>query len=803
MTKRKVLLLSISLTLAVLITIAAGHGGIVTGQADVVNLYNDSDKVVSIGMDKTETLALRFFATTEFNGLEFYVTSSMIQRSKIQFDLYKWNGDYRQTVSGEAVQSFEATRFARNSWVKFEFTGNEKEGEYLVVLSDFEGSVNLGKTTVDKENVTLYYNGFDMAGAMQAKLNYVHTPQNKLSELTKSVGEDKLMRESRPDTYVATDGLGRTLPTYEEVGDLKEDKFVGMFFWTWHSSFSGTVPRNVTEILKEHPDILHDFNAKEWGGQNDSYFWNEPIYGYYNGRDPWVFRKQAELLADAGVDVLIFDNSNNVGTFLDGVKVLLETFAQAREDGVRTPQISFLMNFFESGWSDTVVQLRQLYTEIYRPGKYKDLWFHWKGKPLMMSYPDKLNPSDELEAEILDFFTYRPAQPSYTMGQARPDQWGWCSIYPQQVYTNEEGKPEQITVSVAQNHNDKRGLTAMNGERVFGRHWINAKKDYDTRENAIFYGANFEEQFNYALEVNPEFIFITGWNEWRAGRYKEWCGVENAFPDQFDDAFSRDIEPSKGQLKDHYYYQLVSFIRKYKGMSKPEVASSGKTIDINSDEDMWKGVKPYFVAYEGNTLHRNSPGYVGYHYENTTGRNDIIGSKVTFDNDYVYFMVETKDNLTPHTDAAWMRLFIDVEGVEGPNWETFEYIINRESPGDKAVIEKSTGGWNWEKVGDVDYGVNGNRLQIKVPKSMLGIEGNKFIVNFKWSDNMQVDGDIMDFYVNGDVAPGGRFKYRYASYDYISKSSSIGKVLGIVGGSILALGLLAFAGITFTKKKRK
>jgi len=27
------------------------------------------------------------------------------------------------------------------------------------------------------------------------------------------------------------------------------------------------------------------------------------------------------------------------------------------------------------------------------------------------------------------------------------------------------------------------------------------------------------------------------------------------------------------------------------------------------------------------------------------------------------------------------------------------------------------------------------------------------------SDNMQVDGDILDFYKNGDVAPGGRFMF--------------------------------------------
>lgn len=33
--------------------------------------------------------------------------------------------------------------------------------------------------------------------------------------------------------------------------------------------------------------------------------------------------------------------------------------------------------------------------------------------------------------------------------------------------------------------------------------------------------------------------------------------------------------------------------------------------------------------------------------------------------------------------------------------------------------------------------------------------------NFKLSDNMQADGDIMDFYQNGDVAPGGRFMFEF------------------------------------------
>jgi hypothetical protein len=36
-------------------------------------------------------------------------------------------------------------------------------------------------------------------------------------------------------------------------------------------------------------------------------------------------------------------------------------------------------------------------------------------------------------------------------------------------------------------------------------------------------------------------------------------------------------------------------------------------------------------------------------------------------------------------------------------------------------------------------------------------------LDFKWADNLQQPGDVMDFYVSGDVAPQGRFKYRYVA----------------------------------------
>ena len=576
------------------------------------------------------------------------------------------------------------------------------------------------------------------------------------------------------DSWAATDALGRKVCEYGEAGDRKKDKFVAMFYWTWHQMGIDTAyqVKNITEIIRRYPEAMKDYNHPAWGTSKPGlYYWEQPLLGYYKTTDPWVLRKHAEMLADAGVDAVFFDCTNGSQTWRESYEALMKTWDQAQKDGVKVPKIAFMLPF--APVQHSLVSLRQLYEEVYEPEFYKNLWFMWEGKPCIMAYPDNLTDSPKDKA-IAVFFTFRPPQAGYyTDGPiaTRYDEWSWLQIYPQHGFAKKaDGTFEQISVGVAQNTSpDKKGRCgAFNVKDAYGRNF-SVLKGFDPRVDGYLYGWNFQEQWNRALELDPELVFVTGWNEYIAGRVADWPPHRPyymGFPDQYDWNCSRDIEPNAGwgDKGDVYYLQLVDNIRKFKGMYRQEKASAPKTIRIGR-ADGWDDVAPYFASYKGNTMHRDHHGRYDEYYTNNTGRNDIVGAKVARDADNVYFYVETADKLTPATDRNWMLLLIDVDRDKATGWNGYDLIVNRTSPhGKKAVIEKNVGGrWEWEAVGESKFAVNGNKLELAIAKQLMNLTGDDVDIEFKWNDNMQENGNIMDFYVNGDTAPGGRFNYVYTT----------------------------------------
>ncbi len=589
--------------------------------------------------------------------------------------------------------------------------------------------------------------------------------------------------------WIVTDGLGRVMVTNTQTGDLR-DKEVAIFYWTWHGQFANEGQRafnnqeNINKLIEmgktERDYVTNDISKlNSWGIKTSSgyHFWDQPIYGYYSANDEWVIRKQAELLAAADVDVVFFDNTNGTYTWMESAKRVMKVFSEARAQGVDAPYVSFMLPFGQG--NDTNTQLVQLYNQIYKQNYYSDIWYRRDGKPMIMAHAGGLSSADATQKTISEFFTFRANVADYLQQENAPGrQWGWLSRFPQAYFHDSDGNIEQITVGTAINHDYVNSVIAPMslGQNVIGRTWTS--HGYDTRENAIFYGACFAEQWENALAVDPELVFVTAWNEWVAMRIGHWpaaSGYSNCFVDQYNAEFSRDCEPSAGILKDYYYYQLADYIRQFKGTNPIEAASDPKLMDVNGGYGQWANVGPVYNDYFG-LPDRDALGYTDpntgkrLHYTNDTGRNDIYDAKVARDYESIYFMVRTVEDLTPYTDAHWMNLYIDMGEDKGTTWENYEFILNKQNPKNEttAILERFTGnGYETEVVGEVSYSVKGNVLTVCIPKTMLGIDAEdmEFEFGFKWTDNTFVgdDGDIMKWYVNGDVAPVGRFNYCYTT----------------------------------------
>lgn len=110
-----------------------------------------------------------------------------------------------------------------------------------------------------------------------------------------------------------------------------------------------------------------------------------------------------------------------------------------------------------------------------------------------------------------------------------------------------------------------------------------------------------------------------------------------------------------------------------------------------------------------------------------------------------------------------MLLLIDVDRDKSTGWEGYDFVINRGiKVGGKTTLERNVRGeWIWEQVGDIKYFTSGKVLVVSVPKKLINADKEPLNLEFKWSDNMQEEGNPMDFYVNGDVAPSARFNYVY------------------------------------------
>ncbi len=571
----------------------------------------------------------------------------------------------------------------------------------------------------------------------------------EVGERTRAVSRGSAdYRDIYPDTWVATDALGRSMPTFEEVGPPKRDheRVVGIFYITWHRDANAKRPApysaDVSKILAADPEArLH---AKHPLWKEHSYHWGEPEMGYFLSKDEWVIRRDMSMLADAGVDVLVMDVTNAV-RYWDEWDVVFSVMERMKAEGNRVPRFCF---WAFNGPVITVVQ--DLYDRIYKERKYEDLWFYWDGKPLLLynhnpkvdanrggirhpnphydpaaktdpEHPHYGDPdyTEEFYAdytkEVKDFFTLRSMWWGYYKWQGErfvgtEDRWSFGydlgdpnvrNMDPEDLVSRHRGIREEAAVTPAQHASSLIGKSwsRKNGEPELNEYdlpvptyvpWLGR-----TVEHPEGYGIYFQERWDEALKADPRFLYINDWNEWTAGKYDAPEGQtypfmrrrsDFRFIDQYNAEFNRTIQPMKGGYTDNYYMQMAQNIRRYKGVRPVPRIRGLSSIRIDGDFSDWRSVEVEYRDTVGDVVRRDYPGYGGLHYTDDSGRNDIVTCKVAVDGTNVFFYVETNDDLTPHTDSNWMFLLIDADRDHATGWYGYDFLINREVLSDKETM---------------------------------------------------------------------------------------------------------------------
>lgn len=620
-------------------------------------------------------------------------------------------------------------------------------------------------------------------------------------------------REVSYQNWVASDDLGRVTRMGSQLGAQKKDKYVGIFYFLCVVGAGIHVQDNTKIYLESGVDGLKTY-LKQKGGEG---YWAEPYFGYYRNTDTWVYRKHAYMLDAAGVDFVFLDVSNSE-TFDKAHLALFDTWLQIRKEGGQTPQICFLTGNTEGRLESHMNRLLRTVYSDKNYEKYEELFFQWEGKPLIFGNPSGL--SDEMKA-VLKNFTVRGCW----AWENQDGYWNWL----QEVHYDEatgkyymdkgrdpSGNFEQLAVAMGHHPSTSKGRSFVKGVQP-----NNGKNDFEFSSETAGLGLGFASQFEIAIEMDPQIIMITGWNEWIAGlprdaSYTHFANTDvdgYIYIDQFNPEFSRDGEPMKIRsgvgFGDNYYYQMVDYIRKFKGIDAELLAGGQDTIDIHGDLSQWDHVSPEFRDTIGDTAFRNEPSYdLEFRYINNSGRNDFDYAKVSQDHDSLYFFVKTVHDIVWDDGENCMNLYIDLDKNHETGWEGYDYVLNRSHSDTHMTLEKFIGNtWEGENIGEAEYVLLGDSLIVKVEKSRFGIEsGNMINFDFKWSDHSTTSGNVMEFMDLGDTAPNDRFKFRYLIADGIDISKENGLSTAaiislIAGGALLVLVVSVVLIFKFVGKK--
>ena len=339
----------------------------------------------------------------------------------------------------------------------------------------------------------------------------------------------------------------------EPVGDNKlgcditdRNDVVGICYSMWFNAIlgDGDTPVESWHNVPEYTDkygFSAEFGFGTTGDQHNAvtafHYWSKPAQGYYRSSDKNAIRNNMTLLYNAGVDFIIIDytyasspgydyGSSPWASYIEPSTVLLDTIMEMRAEGLGTPYVVF--------WLGSENMFDQFYDHFYGVEKWEDCFVYWNGKPVIMNW--------EKTKTLKNFDKYTVRSMYGLRGKAKAGQWSYLEISNSKTVSYDSNKnPEHVSVSVATQE------TYMSQPTAHGRNG----------------GKFWNSQWQTAFEVHPKIVTVTWWNEWCAQLYYVE-GVGYIFTDNFNQEYSRDVEPMEGGHGDQYYRWLCQYISDYR-----------------------------------------------------------------------------------------------------------------------------------------------------------------------------------------------------------------------------------------------
>ena len=189
---------------------------------------------------------------------------------------------------------------------------------------------------------------------------------------------------------------------------------------------------------------------------------------------------------------------------------------------------------------------------------------------------------------------------------------------------------------------------------------------------------------------------------------------------------------------------------------------------------------------------RNSGGY-----KQAASDNFVRKINVSHTLEEIVFRIECENGITAPAEGAtnWMNIYFGFEKSAEAKWETYSYVLNRRPGNGVTSLDKYNGNAFSSSLGECALEVADNVMTVRVPMSLLSdvADAYGFVMDFKVADSIEVQDDIMDYYVSGSSVPIGRLSFTYAAKikDEPVKKKGCGSVAGAGASSaLLAAGAL-------------